>query len=182
MPILMASNQKLVRTCYSPGLFKLKLSPLQAKWPMEPALISGFCFVRLMRVFSSPQMGQFVSFASYLPPYYSHLPLPLNVSFQTNLKWDINPFQVSSQQTLVLIYLPRKDGKLRRKRRSHKYSNLGKASIKPGTLWLEGRDLTNCANHFRPGLFILGRRVKFYPGLNINYSSNFVSNVKLQFV
>ena len=38
---------------------------------------------------------------------------------------DTNPTQVSSQQTLVLIYLTRKDRKLsllRRKRRSHKYS------------------------------------------------------------
>ena len=53
---------------------------------------------------------------------------------------------------LVLIYLPRKDGKLswlRRKRRSHKYSNLGRARIELGTLWSEGRDLTNCTNHAR---------------------------------
>ena len=34
-----------------------------------------------------------------------------------------------------------------RKRRSHKYSNLGRAGIELGTLWSEGRDLTNCANH-----------------------------------
>ena len=27
-------------------------------------------------------------------------------------RWDINPSQVSSQQMLVLIYLPQKDGKL----------------------------------------------------------------------
>ena len=50
---------------------------------------------------------------------------------------DTNPSQVSSQQMLVLIYLPRKDGKLswlRRKRRSHKYSNLGRARIELGDL------------------------------------------------
>ena len=62
---------------------------------MEPALISGFCSVKRMRV------------------------------------------KVSSQQTLVLIYLPRKDGKLswlRRERRLHKYSNLGKAGDRTGNL------------------------------------------------
>ena len=44
-----------------------------------------------------------------------------------------NSSQVSSQQTLVLIYLPRKDGKLswlRRERRSQKRSNL-----EPGSNW-----------------------------------------------
>ena len=56
--------------------------------------------------------------------------------------WDTNPSQVSSQQSLVLIYLPRKDGKLswlRRKRRSHKYSNLGKAGDQTGNyvVWRE---------------------------------------------
>ena len=53
---------------------------------------------------------------------------------------DTNPSQVSSQQTLVLIYLPRKDGKLtwlRRKRRSRKYSNLGKAGYRSGDLVVE---------------------------------------------
>ena len=63
--------------------------------------------------------------------------------------WDTNPSRVSSQQTLVLIYLPGGDGKLswlRRKRRLHKDSNLGRAGIKPGTFWLEGRDLTKHAH------------------------------------
>ena len=48
---------------------------------------------------------------------------------------DTNPLQVSSQQTLVLIYLPRKHEKLsllRRKRESHKYSNLGKHGDETG--------------------------------------------------
>ena len=48
---------------------------------------------------------------------------------------DTSPIQVSSQQTLVLIYLPRKDGKLswlRQKRRSHNYSNLGRSGIALG--------------------------------------------------
>ena len=73
---------------------------------MELVLISGFCSIKGMRVFDSPG-------------------------------WDTNPLQVSSQQTLVLIYLPRKDGKLswlRRKRRSHKFSNLGKAGDRTGDL------------------------------------------------
>ena len=51
--------------------------------------------------------------------------------------WDTNPLQVSSQQTLVLIYLPRKDGKLswlRRKRKLQKYSNLDKAGDRTGDL------------------------------------------------
>ena len=51
--------------------------------------------------------------------------------------WDTNTSQVSSQQTLVLIYLPRKDGKLswlRRKRRLHKYSNLDKPGNRTGDL------------------------------------------------
>ena len=50
---------------------------------------------------------------------------------------DTNPSQVSSQQTLVLIYLPRKDGKqswLRRKRRLYKYSNLGRVEDRTGDL------------------------------------------------
>ena len=34
-----------------------KLNPLQAKWPMERALISRFCSVNRMRVFDSPWMG-----------------------------------------------------------------------------------------------------------------------------
>ena len=66
--------------------------------------------------------------------------------------WDTNPSRVSSQQTLVLIYLPRKDGKLSLlwwKRISHKHSNLGRAGIELGTLWSESRDLTNCTNHAR---------------------------------
>ena len=48
---------------------------------MKPAINSGFCSVKRMRVFGSPE-------------------------------WDINPSQVSSQQKLVLIYLPWKDEKL----------------------------------------------------------------------
>ena len=62
----------------------------------------------------------------------------------------LNPSQISSQQTLVLIYLPRKDGKLswlRRERKSHKSVQI---SAEPGielrTLWSEG----NCANHAYP--------------------------------
>ena len=50
---------------------------------------------------------------------------------------DTNPSQVSSQQTLALIYLPRKDRKLswlRRERRLHKYSNFGKAGDRTGDL------------------------------------------------
>ena len=81
--------------------------------------------------------------------------------------WDTNPSQVSSQQMLVLIYLPRKDGKLswlRRKRRSHKYSNLGRARIELGTLWLEGRDLTSCANHLCPKSFTMEDAMLHYLG------------------
>ena len=36
---------------------ELELNPLRARWPMEPALISGFCSVKRMRVFNSPWMG-----------------------------------------------------------------------------------------------------------------------------
>ena len=56
--------------------------------------ISGFCSVKRMRVFDSSW-----------------------------IRWDTNPSQVMSQQTLVLIYRPLKDGKLswlRRERKSHK--------------------------------------------------------------
>ena len=76
-------------------------------------LISGFFSVKRMRVLTPPG-------------------------------WDTNKSQVSYHQTLVLIYLPWKDRRLsyhRRKKRSHKYSNLGRARIKLGTLWLESRDL-----------------------------------------
>ena len=34
-------------------LSEAKLNPLQAQWPMELALISGFCSVKRMRVFDS---------------------------------------------------------------------------------------------------------------------------------
>ena len=65
--------------------------------------------------------------------------------------WDTNSSQVSSQQTLVLINFtfPRRLESwvsLGRKRWSHKDSNTGRASIQLGNLWLQGRDLTNCAN------------------------------------
>ena len=36
---------------------KLKLNPLRARWPMEPALISGFCCDKWMRVLDSPWTG-----------------------------------------------------------------------------------------------------------------------------
>ena len=36
---------------------KVKLNPLQAKWPMERLLIFSFCSVKRMRVFDSPSMG-----------------------------------------------------------------------------------------------------------------------------
>ena len=61
--------------------------------------------------------------------------------------WDTNRSQVSSQQMLVLIYLPQKDGKLsklRQERKSHKDSNFSRAKIKP----------TNCANHSHPSYYI----------------------------
>ena len=55
---------------------------------------------------------------------------------------------------LVLIYLPRKDGKLswlRWERKSHKSVQiLAEPGIELGTLWLEGRDLANCAKHVLP--------------------------------
>ena len=35
----------------------IKLNPLRALWPMELALISGFCSVKRMRGFDSPWMG-----------------------------------------------------------------------------------------------------------------------------
>ena len=68
--------------------------------------------------------------------------------------WDTNPSQVSSQQMLVLIYLPWKDGKLnwlRRERKSHKSVQISaEPGIELGTLWSQGRDLTNCTNHAHP--------------------------------
>ena len=62
---------------------------------------------------------------------------------------DTNLSQVSSQQMLVVIYLPWKDGKLSkgRRKRSHKCSNLAEPEIELRTLWFQSRDLTNCANH-----------------------------------
>ena len=42
---------------YTPIHKKAKLNPLRAQWPMEPALISGFCSVKQMRVFDSPWTG-----------------------------------------------------------------------------------------------------------------------------
>ena len=63
---------------------------------------------------------------------------------------DTNPSQVSSQQVLVLIYLPWKDENwvsLGRKEGRTNIQVSAKPGIQLGTLWLEGRDLTNCANH-----------------------------------
>ena len=34
-----------------------KLNPLRARWPTEPALVTGFCSVKQMRVFDSPWTG-----------------------------------------------------------------------------------------------------------------------------
>ena len=64
-------------------------------------------------------------------PWSRHLsPISIKLSEWETLtqpERDTNPSQVSSQQTLVLIYLPRKGGKLSnlgQKRSSHKDSNL----------------------------------------------------------
>ena len=65
---------------------------------------------------------------------------------------DTNPLQVSSQQTVVLIYLSRMDGKLSLalvEKKVHTYSNLDRATIELGILWSVGRDLTNCTNKAR---------------------------------
>ena len=35
----------------------IQLNPLRGKWPIEPALISGFCSVKRMRVFDYSWMG-----------------------------------------------------------------------------------------------------------------------------
>ena len=61
---------------------KLKLNPLQARWLMKPALISSFFSVKWMSLW----LGT---------PW-----------------WDTYSLQVNSRQILVLINLPRKDGKL----------------------------------------------------------------------
>ena len=46
--------RSLLESC---ALLGCVLNPLQAKWPMEPALISGFFSVKRIRVFDSPWMG-----------------------------------------------------------------------------------------------------------------------------
>ena len=75
---------------------------------------------------------------------------------------------------LVLTYQPWIDGKLsylRLKRRSHKYSNLGRARIKLGTLWLEIRDLTCiCANHAHPNILYLFLRKVERDSFGISFS------------
>ena len=66
---------------------------------------------------------------------------------------DTNPSQVSSQQMLVLIFLPWKDGKLSYSlggKECHTIIQiLAKPEIELGTLWLKDRDLTNCANQLK---------------------------------
>ena len=66
-------------------------------------------------------------------------------------RWDTNPSQVSSQQTLVLMSPPRKDGKLSQLKQIRGCTNIQISDvpgIELGTLWSEGsRDLTNCVNH-----------------------------------
>ena len=59
---------------------KYKLNPLQAKWPMEPVLISGFCSSKQMRVFESPWIGESI------------------ISNVGSI--------AGAQQVLILIYLP----------------------------------------------------------------------------
>ena len=64
-------------------ILNIELNPLWARWPIEPVLNSGFCSVLKS------------GWESLCPPGR-----------------DTNPSQVSSQQTLVFVYLPWKDGKL----------------------------------------------------------------------
>ena len=45
----------------------IKLNYLRAKWPMEPALISGFCCFKRMGGFDSPWMGYQSIAATHLP-------------------------------------------------------------------------------------------------------------------
>mgnify|MGYP001792951579 CR=1 FL=1 len=62
---------------------------------------------------------------------------------------DTNPSQVSSQQTLIIIYRPRKDGKVSFGENKNVTQMLKyRGSREPGTSWsetglAEGRDLTN---------------------------------------
>ena len=61
-----------------------------------------------------------------------------------------NLSQVSSQQTLVLKYLPRKDGKLswlRQKRRSHKIFKSRQSRDRTGVLVVRKQRSYNCTNH-----------------------------------
>lgn len=78
----------------------------------------------------------------YLRPLWPKLSMELELAFCSLLyEWEsltppgrgTNPSQVSPEQTLVLIYQPRKDGKLSefwQKRRSHKRSDLGRAGVR----------------------------------------------------
>ena len=49
--------------------------------------------------------------------------------------WDTNPMQVSSQQTLVLIYLPRKDGKAELALAGKKVAQIFKSRQSRGFNW-----------------------------------------------
>ena len=69
--------------------------------------------------------------------------------------WDINPSQVSSQETLVLIYLPGRMESCIGLGGKEGCTNIrisAKPGIEQGTLWSEGRDLTNCAKVAKKGL------------------------------
>ena len=77
--------------------------PLRAKWPMEPALISVFCSVMRMRGFFDPLPGW------------------------ATVDGTLIHRRLTPSRYWYSFSYPRKDGKLselRRKRRSHKYSNL----------------------------------------------------------
>ena len=81
------------------------LNPLRARWPMEPALISG-CSVKGMIAFDSPWTEHY------------------------------NPSQVSFQLMLVLIYLPRMDGKLSQRRQKKRLHDIFKYRQRQGLNWV----------------------------------------------
>ena len=103
-----------------------QLNPLLAKWAMELVLISTFCSVKYCK--------------------WSKV-------FDSPGR-NTNSSQVSSQQTLLLVYLPWKDGRLKRSHTTYILIS-SEPGIKLGTLWSEGRDPTNCASYACPLFAVL---------------------------
>ena len=124
--IFSAHLYSIISKLYSPKIIA-RLNPLQAKWPMELALISSFCSVKQMRVFDYPLDGTLIHRRLAPSRRWYSFTYPGRIESWVSLvtKEDRTNVQISAKQGTEL-----------------------------GTLWSEWKDLTNCTNHAHPKLTI----------------------------